>query len=472
MKITIKKLILRSSCFIIFLLLNTSCSSYKSNNHILDNLNLPESFSITNSSNYALEINKEWWHAINSDELNKLILKAFKNNPSLEQSWARLNQANTVALKKGASIYPSIDVGLDIIDQSSRNSQFNSNNWSSGIVSNYELDFWGKLYSIRSSAKLDALSARYAYETAAITLSAEVALRWNNLIASKMEIKVLKKQLKANQTSQELIELRFKNSLATALDVFQQKQAVESIAALIPIAERKKRIASLELSALLGEINGQEISSSSFPKIDPVPQLGLPIDVISSRPDIKQAAANLESADWLMNAAKMDRLPTIRLTGNYKSDGETASGLFDNWISSLAGNLILPIFDGKQRRLEQERTEAIVLEKLSLYKQKTLRAIEEIETALTLEQTQSEYNEALNIQFKAARNAYNEAISRYRNGAVEYTTVLFQLNLLQQLERSVISANSNLLSYRIALHRAIGGNWMKELKLEDEYEKN
>ena len=472
MKIFIIKIALVGMFLIAFLLLNTSCAYLNKDSLASTNFDIPNTFSVDEHSEYTLDYNKGWWHAFNSDELDELIIESLSENPSLEQAWARISQANAVASKLGSTIYPKLNASIDVSDQSPKNPILGAENWSGGLISNYELDFWGRLFSIRASANLDVLSAQEAFETVAITLSAEVALRWNELIACEMEINILEQQLSANQTSLELIELRYKNSLATALDIFQQKQAVESIAALIPIAERKKQLASIELSSLLGTSKKYEIETSSIPAIAPLPELGLPIDLLTRRPDVKLAIKNLQSADWLVNAAKADRLPSIRLIANYDSSGESASSLFNNWVTTFAGNLLLPVFDGKQRRSEQERAEAFAYEKLGAYKETVIRAIEEVETALALENTQKKYINKLSIQFSAAEKAYDEAVNRYRNGAVEYTTVLFQLNALQQLERSIIGAQSNLLAYRIALYRSLGGNWMKKIKLEEKNEKN
>ena len=77
----------------------------------------------------------------------------------------------------------------------------------------------------------------------------------------------------------------------------------------------------------------------------------------------------------------------------------------------------------------------------------------------------------MTVRLKAASQAYDEAISRYRNGAVDYTTVLFQLNTMQQLERSQILAKADQITYRINLLRSLGGSWTKKLDdLRNNYE--
>jgi len=81
-----------------------------------------------------------------------------------------------------------------------------------------------------------------------------------------------------------------------------------------------------------------------------------------------------------------------------------------------------------------------------------------------LSSMQHEYIALLDERLTAANRSYEESINRYRNGLIEYTTVLLQLNTLQTLERDRVAAQFNLLQYRINLYRALGGTWPNELE--------
>jgi len=81
-----------------------------------------------------------------------------------------------------------------------------------------------------------------------------------------------------------------------------------------------------------------------------------------------------------------------------------------------------------------------------------------VEDALATEQRQREYAARLFEQTKAARKSYRESVNRYRNGMVEYTTVLLQLDSQQRLERQWVEAQYNLVAARINLYRALGGS--------------
>ena len=423
---------------------------------------IPESYSTGVKSK---DSNNEvaWWQSFQSDELNNLISTTLSKNLSIDQAWARLKQSKELAAKRGAAIYPNLEINLNVSEQDPLPLVYDANNWSGGIASNYELDLWGRINAIKSSAKLDAVTAKQAAETLMVTLSAEVALKWNEVIARRLELAVLAEQISSNKTMLELIELRFNNSLASALDVFQQKQIVESSQALRPILERQEKLALLELSTLLGTTKLPEINTQYIVKISPLPELGLPINLLSNRPDIKAAKSSLEASEWLVVAAKADRLPAIRISSKLSSTGESSSELFDNWITTFLGGLTMPFFDSGQRKAERNRSIALSEERIGYYKETVLKAIQEVETSLALEETQKKYINSLKEQLKAAENSYNEAISRYQNGALEYTTVLLQLNSFQQLQRSMIQAKEKEIAYRIAIHRSLGGKWVENL---------
>ena len=87
------------------------------------------------------------------------------------------------------------------------------------------------------------------------------------------------------------------------------------------------------------------------------------------------------------------------------------------------------------------------------------------------EQKQQDYLAALDRNVELSRNSYDEALNRYRNGLSQYLPVLVELVSLQTLERDRVSAQYDLLQYRINLYRALGGSWAGDLiPLSDESE--
>ncbi|NNK85910.1 MAG: TolC family protein, partial [Desulfobacterales bacterium] len=181
-------------------------------------------------------------------------------------------------------------------------------------------------------------------------------------------------------------------------------------------------------------------------------------------PDVRSAGLRLKALDWKVAAARADRLPSLDLTASLQYNSPSLDLLMDNWIIGLAGNLTAPIWDGKRRKAEVNRQIALADENLASYRSTVLTAIKEVEDALISEAKQKEHIQALNNELEAAQSALNEARERYRNGLNEYLPVLTQLLLVQNLEIDFIQKKTQLLLFRISLHRALGGTWMNDVE--------
>jgi outer membrane protein TolC len=138
--------------------------------------------------------------------------------------------------------------------------------------------------------------------------------------------------------------------------------------------------------------------------------------------------------------------------------------LFEDFALSFAGNLVAPIFLGRELQAEVERTEAVQRERLYDYGQAILTAFREVEDALVREQKQRERIESINKQVELAERAYNQLRVQYLNGAINYLDVLTALSEVQQLQRDQLAASLDLLSFRISLYRALSGSVNTEVQ--------
>ncbi|MCF7817966.1 MAG: efflux transporter outer membrane subunit [Kiritimatiellales bacterium] len=448
----------------------SSCAIYAPKERTELNSTVPGQFSLYSAA--APDSVNRWWESFQSQELDSLVDEALTNSPTLQQAWARLAQAEAIAAKAGAARSPTLDYSgkasssrqKTTIGQNPGTDSYNS--FSLGLGAAYEADLWGRIKSQTEAAALDRDASREQLNTSAITLAAQTALGWTGIVAQRLQTELIRRQLESNKTSLELIELRFRKSLATALDVYQQRQVVAGTESRIPLAELREELLRNGLAALLGRTDFRtlEIADTNLPRIGNLPAIGIPADVLANRPDVRRAGLLLQSADWAVSAARADRLPAIRLTAeaNYGGTRVEMADVFDNWFANLAGSVTGPIFDGGRRKAEVERTRAVVDERLAAYRETVINAIKEVEDALVSEQKQHDYVEALDRNIELSRSSYNEAVNRYRNGLIEYLPVLVDLVSLQNLERDRVEAQYNLLQYRINLYRALGGSWPQE----------
>jgi multidrug efflux system outer membrane protein len=332
---------------------------------------------------------------------------------------------------------------------------------------------WKRISSLKRGAVLDMEATREDLESIAMTLAAQVAEAWFSLVEQEAQTRLLDRQQKTGRIFLELTRLRFSQGLASALDVYQQRQQLAATRAEVPLVESRKEVFLHQLAVLVGDPPRGLVTPEreTLPPLPPLPPTGLPSDLLTQRPDVRSAHLRLAAADYRVAAAVAARLPALRIgaeTGYETRDFNEIENIFDNWIWSLFANITWPVFDGGRRKAEVDRNKAVVKEALGAYGQVILRALKEVEDALIQERKQAEFLLELERQVQLARDTLREARMRYANGLSDYLPVLAALESLQTVERSQIVAERQLLSFRVQLYRALGGTWTLALEPPEE----
>ncbi|MBN2396933.1 MAG: TolC family protein, partial [Deltaproteobacteria bacterium] len=285
------------------------------------------------------------------------------------------------------------------------------------------------------------------------------------IISQRRQKQILKEQMEINETYLELIELRYRKSMVSSLDVYQQRQVVEQVKAQIPLVEEQEQLLMHQLALLLGKPprSSLTITRSTLPESSEIPRTGLPADLLAARPDVRAAGLKLRSTDWQVAAARANRLPTISLSASAAYQSSNIDLIFRNWLVNLAANLTAPLFDGGYRAAEVDRLRAAAEENLSAYRRTVYTAIKEVEDALLSEVKKREHIEALEAEIEAAGRALDEARERYLKGIDDYLPVLTQVLKAQALDVDLIRRQAELLGARVALYRALGGTWSDKL---------
>ncbi|HRE92270.1 MAG TPA: TolC family protein, partial [Myxococcota bacterium] len=177
-------------------------------------------------------------------------------------------------------------------------------------------------------------------------------------------------------------------------------------------------------------------------------------------PDVRAALLRVTAADHRVGAAIAAQYPSLNLSASTGFQSPDLLELFEYWVWNLAANLVAPLFDGGRRSAEVDRSRAVLEDLVLAYGQAALTAVTEVESALVQESRQRQHVERLDEQLKLARLAFGETEVRYANGLSTYLEVLNAQRALQQSEQSMLQAQRQLLSFRVQLHRALGGTWM------------
>ncbi|MBN2706761.1 MAG: efflux transporter outer membrane subunit, partial [Deltaproteobacteria bacterium] len=378
---------------------------------------LPSGFSLYSDAEPS---STPWWHSFNSPELDSLVTLALQSDFTIVQAQARLEQARYTALKAGAYQFPEIlhtATGEQQKSEAKDSPALSGDEWSMGLSLSYEIDLWGRVRALKESEKENFQASRADLQTAVLGVSGELTEIWLELIENRCHEDLFERQLELQRQLLQLITLRFPLARATALDIYQQRQIVEKLeAALIP-TRKNQFVLRRGLALLAGREQLAEalVGARDFPRIDSLPALGLPADLLAARPDVRAAGLRLKSTDWELVAARAERLPALRLTSSGRYFAEVPADLFDNWIANLAGSLSAPLLDGGRRRAEIGRIRALADERLAAYRQIVIKAFHEVEDALVREDEASATLASLRRQLELSRQTLREARRRYLN---------------------------------------------------------
>ena len=430
---------------------------------------VPEAFSVTGD----VTMPERWWTSFGDAKLDSLLQEALRENFSLRVAWDRLDQARAVAARRGASLWPSLDGGAGASRTAThmdaggtgpagaRGGRTYTTDFSLSLVASYEVDLWGNVRSTYDAAVLDVSATQQDLQSAAITLAADIARTWFRLVEQGGQLRLLAEQIATNEKYLEAITLRFRRGQIGATDVLQQRQLIESTKGERILVESGIKVLEHQLAVLVGRAPGNLDATvpPALPPLPPLPQAGLPAEWIRRRPDVQAAEIRVRAADQRVAAAIADQFPKLSLTLNTSTTAERVRDLFDNWMASIAANLVAPLFDGGERRAEVERTRAVVSERLNSYGQVALTSLQEVEDALSQEAKQAEYVKSLHDQLDLSRKAKGQTLENYTKGTADFTRYLTTLLSHQRLQRSRLQAQRDLVLFRIDLYRALAGGW-------------
>jgi NodT family efflux transporter outer membrane factor (OMF) lipoprotein len=406
-----------------------------------------------------------WWRSFGSAELDRLVNDASTGNLDLRAAVARVQQAKANAKIAGAAIYPTLDADAS----ASRTSRFGrtqtitTTNYQAGLSVGYEVDLFGRIQSTAGAALTRLESSRFDQETLALTVNANVALTYFQLLALRERIALATDSLETARRLLLLLDEQRRIGTTSDLEVAQQRVSVAQQSATIPSLRQVERQTLSTLALLLGrlpqnfEIAGQRLSAINAPPVIG----GVPSEVLFRRPDVRSAEAGLKAANLDIAAARAARFPRIQLTVDGGTASTALSGLFGpgSFLLTLAGGLTAPIFEGGRLKAQQELSQARYEELMETYRTATLSAFRDVENAIS-GATQYRLQLAAAREARAqAREAYRLAELRYRAGTVDFLTVLDAQRSIIQTDDAVVQAQLSQLASLVDLYKALGGGW-------------
>lgn len=415
-----------------------------------------------------------WWRGFGSKELTALIEESLTSNFDVAAAVARIVQADANARVAGAALLPIVD--LNASATRSRASQTTGSGGGSGgrservtystsLSASYEIDFWGKNRAAMRAAEELAVGSRFDREVVALSTVVSVANAYFLVLEAQDRLRIARSNVAAATRVYNLIKQRFDVGTASALDTAQQESLVNTQRASIPPLELTLRQNRVTLAVLIGRppeavaIRGSSMSRLRIPPVTP----GLPSDLITQRPDIREAEAQLASANANVYSARAAFLPSIQLTG----EGGYQSALLKTLLRpesafySVAAGLTQPLFDGLRLQGLLDFQVGRQDELLQIYRKAIVNGFADVERALIAVQETVRRERLQREVVTSSRRAFDISETRLREGTIDLVTLLNTQQTLFQAQDVLAQAQFDRLMAVVSLFQALGGGWQK-----------
>ena len=261
-----------------------------------------------------------------------------------------------------------------------------------------------------------------------------------------------------------LIKQRLAAGTASNLEVAEQQSVVDTQRALIPPLEQTLTQNRNALALLIARspervaVRGGSLRAISYPRVTP----GLPSELLTQRPDIREAEARLASANANVENARAQFLPSIVLTGEGGYQSAILKLLLrpESAFYTAAAGLTQPIFEGGRLLGNLDLQKGVQDELLQNYRKAVISAFVDVENALdAIRQTALRERLQQNV-VTSSRQAFDISEQRLREGTIDLVTVLQTQQTLYQAEDTLVQARLAHVLAIVSLYQALGGGWL------------
>ena len=416
-----------------------------------------------------------WWTGFQAAELDRLIELALADSPDVRIAEQRVRAAELAVQQAGASLFPSLGLSAST---GSRRSQapgssdaVRSESSSAALNIGYEVDLWGRLSAGVRGAEASLDGVRFDQASVRLTLTTGVANAYFQHLSLFDRLEIARQNLQLAERLMAIVETRARHGSASALDVSRQRTTVLSQrAALLPL-ETQLRQTRHALALLVGKLPGELVlQGDRIERLSP-PVIGVAVPgaILSRRPDVARAEADLRAADAQVDAARAALLPTLQLSAGGSLATSTLLSLSDpTRVLSLTGSLAQNLFDGGRLRRQVDIGEVGVQQSWQAYRKTLLTAVKEVEDALVNVERQGAQELNQSAVRDEAQRSLQLSEQRYKAGAAGLSDVLDAQRTYFSAQDQLAQIRLSRLSASVDLIKALGGGWQAPRRADDD----
>ncbi|KIX15253.1 efflux transporter outer membrane subunit [Dethiosulfatarculus sandiegensis] len=413
---------------------------------------------------------RTWWTVFDDPLLTSLIERAAKGNLDLMTAMARVKQARAQLGVATGEMLPTLDASGSATRQ--RGSEYDiapggvtQDRLLGQLDASWEIDLFGRIRRSIEAAKADYQATTEDRNDVMLTLYADVARTYFAARTAQARFYTAQENIRSQKKVLKLTKTRLDTGLATSLDVAQAESVLASSEAELPPFKIDYYQSVHALALLLGKQPGAlkaELKAfKPIPKLPAEVKLGMPADLLRRRPDIRQAERSLAAETARIGVATADLYPSFTITGAFGVAATDAGDLFKSGsgLYSFGPAFSWNLFQGDRIRAQIRAQDAVTEQALYTYEQTVLKALGEVEDALTSYVQARIRVEALKRTVQASRRTLELSVGLYKDGLKDFQSVLDAQRSLFSYANEYAAAQGDTAANLVQLYKALGGGW-------------
>lgn len=411
-----------------------------------------------------------WWTLLGDPTLDDLVREAVSGNLPLREAVARVEESRARYRVARAAQLPEINAdGSATRNLNSENGPFfggdEYSDFTIGVAASWELDLFGRVRRSVESATAREGQAEEDRRDVLVVLCADVAQSYVTLRTLQRRLAVARANLASQEQIFRLTETRFELGLSSGLDVAQASQVLASTRTLIPPLDLLLTVEINRMAVLLGQqpgtLHDRFASSAPIPHPPETVAVGLPVNLLRQRPDIRRAERDLAASTARIGVAVGDLYPRFVLMGSFGFDSTKVANLIEgpSRAFTVGPQMVWNLFDTGRLRALVNAEEALTAQALARYENQLLIALEDVENALAAYGRTREERGAVADAVAASTQALDLATLLYKDGVVDFQNVLDAQRTLLDFEERLAVTDGNVVRSIVQLYLALGGGW-------------
>jgi len=399
-----------------------------------------------------------------------LLEKVNVSNQTVALAEAQYRSARAAVVGIRSALFPTVGVGAQAAPSSGLSTRSpgpgqaapSAASYEIAIDLGWEIDLFGRIRRGVEAGVAGALATAADLESVRLAMQAEAAADYFLLRGQDAAIQLLQKTATGYQSELGLTENRYRQGVASGIDVSQAKTQLESTLAQVADLQITRAQLDHALAVLSGRAP-QEFTVAAGELGAALPEIpaGLPSELLERRPDIAAAERRVAAANAQIGVAAAGFFPTLSLTGLAGYESSALAGLFTlpNRIWSLGASLADTIFGAGKHRSAYEQARAAYDGSVAQYRETVLEAMEQVEDNLAALRLLGEEARHQAVAVTEAERTVTLAKNRYLNGISSYFEVVTAQNTALSNERVAVGLLARQLTASVNLIKALGGGW-------------